>query len=97
MTDRKRAMGKGREPKAEKQRGDSCIDCVANPWVPLGLSLSTSPLLFKEETLTAVSSRALNPALIDIEFSNALMLAAIFPAALAIELCPAPCQHQTCS
>lgn len=77
-------------PKAEKQRGNSCIDCAANPRVPLGLSLSTSVLPFKEETLTAVSSRALNPALIDIEFSDALMPAVFIPAALAIELCPPP-------
>lgn len=60
-----------------------------NPQRPLGQSLSTSLSLslslFKEEPLTAVSSRALNPALIDIEFSIGLMLAVFIPAALAID------------
>lgn len=70
----------------ERGGGDSCIDCAANPRLPSGLSWSTSLLLFKEETLTAVSRRALNPSLIDIEFPDALMPAAFVPAAWAIEL-----------
>lgn len=77
----------------EEQRSDSCIDRAANLWVPLGLNLSTSLLLLKEKTLTSISSRTLNPALIDIEFSNAPMPAVFIPAALPIELCPLPCQH----